>query len=124
MDTSTGKATTKAEKKKHMEEGQCFYCSCLGHIARNCTSKTTQAAKAQTEGPSKDLISFDEELNLKEGKDTLLTGTMLAAMTLQLDEKESDAYVHYMQMQGEDLGFQEAWVWLLSFELRIGTPCI
>ena len=83
-----------------------------------------KAAKAQAEGSSKDLILFDEELDLKGEKDTPLTRTTLAAMMLQLDEKERDAYIRYMQMQGEDLGFQEAWMWLLSFEPWIGTPCI
>ena len=108
MDTSAGKATTEVKKKKHMEEGRCFFCSRLGHIARNCPNKSgqgPQAAKAQVEGPSKDLISFDEEMDFKGGKDSQLTGTTLAAMTLQLDEKERDAYVCYMQTQGEDLGF-------------------
>ena len=100
MDTSAvvRKATTDAEKKKHMSEGWCFRCSKQGHVAQNCPDWPAQVRATTEDSP--------EVLPKVESIPT--GGAALAEFCKKLSEDEVDIFVKTMQEDGIDMGFQDA----------------
>jgi hypothetical protein len=103
------KAVIEAEKEKHQKEGQCFECSKQGHLAWDCPDWPRQLAQARvTETTDMDEIG-------SQNKGTSYGPKELATLLRKLSEDDKDSFIKAMQKEGEDMGFQDAWMIWLSF---------
>jgi hypothetical protein len=104
MDTSATarKATTKAEKQKHRQEGWCYKCLKQGHLARDCPTKKTRARAVETNTAN---------VATTETKTTPSTTSIsdIATRVLKYTDDERDELVRIMREAGEDSGFQTVW---------------
>jgi hypothetical protein len=95
MSATVRKAVTEADKQKHRQEGQCFRCSRIGHIARACPDRPAKAA-ATTEGEAPPRY---EELS---------KGDKLADFVLKLSDEERDAFIRKVMEDEPTKDFPEA----------------
>jgi hypothetical protein len=97
MDTSATvrKAVTEADKQKYRQEGRCFRCSRIGHIARACPNKPAKAA-ATTKGEAPPRY---EELS---------KGDKLANFVLKLSDEERDTFIRKVMGEEPMKDFPEA----------------
>jgi hypothetical protein len=113
MDTSAvaRKAITKADKEKHRKEGCCFECSKQGHMARDCPDRPRPWRPARVHAAD---ATDATEIGSQE-ESTSYGPKELASLLRKLSEDDKDSFIKAMQEEGEEMGFQDAWMTWLSF---------
>jgi hypothetical protein len=111
MDTSAvaQKATTEADKEKYQKEGCCFKCSQQGHMAWDCPDQPCRLACMHATDTTDMTEIGSQEGNISYGPKEL------ASLLRKLSEDDRDSFIRAMQEEGEDMGFQDAWMTWLSF---------
>jgi hypothetical protein len=108
MSAAACKAITEADKEKHHKEGCCFECLKQGHMAWDCPDWPHQPVHAW----ATDTTNMTEIGNQEEN--TPYGPKELASLLRKLSEDDRDSFIKAMQ-EGEDMGFQDAWMTWLSF---------
>jgi hypothetical protein len=97
------KATTKAEKQKHHQEGWCFECSQQGHLACNCPLKKNwpHINWAFSSVVNDWSVADTEESDLQ-------SVTSMASRVKGMMDKEKDKFIRLINNKEQD--FAKAWV--------------
>jgi hypothetical protein len=109
MSAVVQKAITKADKEKHQKEECCFECSKQGHMAQDCLDWPHWLACAHTTDTTNMAEIGSQEENTSYGPKEL------ASLLRKLSEDDKDSFIRAMQEEGEEMGFQDAWMIWLSF---------
>jgi hypothetical protein len=118
MSAVAWKATTEADKEKYQKEGRCFECLKQGHMARDCLDRPRRLACVHTtETTDTTKIGSQEESTSYGPKE-------LASLLRKLSEDDKDSLIRAMQEEGEEMGFQDAWMTWLSFGHALLKVCM
>jgi hypothetical protein len=107
MSAVARKATTETEKEKYQKEGWCFECGKQGHMVWDCPDWPCRPACAHA-------TDTTTKIRSQEGKASY-GPKELASFLKQLNDEDKDSFIKVMQEEGEELGFQDAWMTWLSF---------